>query len=67
MSGYNIAFVLTGSVAGYKACDAISRLVQLGHRVRAVATESALRFVGTATLEGLTGRRVLTDWPRIAT
>jgi phosphopantothenoylcysteine decarboxylase/phosphopantothenate--cysteine ligase len=61
MSGCNIAFVLTGSVAAYKACDAISRLVQLGHRVRAVATESALRFVGAATLEGLTGERVLTD------
>jgi phosphopantothenoylcysteine decarboxylase/phosphopantothenate--cysteine ligase len=60
MSGSNIAFVLTGSIAGYKACDAISRLVQLGHRVRAVATESALRFVGAATLEGLTGERVLT-------
>jgi phosphopantothenoylcysteine decarboxylase/phosphopantothenate--cysteine ligase len=60
MSGSNIAFVLTGSVAGYKACDAISRLVQLGHRVRAVATESALRFVGVATLEGLTGEKVLT-------
>jgi phosphopantothenoylcysteine decarboxylase/phosphopantothenate--cysteine ligase len=59
MSAYNIAFVLTGSIAGYKACDAISRLVQLGHRVRAVATESALRFVGEATLEGLTGERVL--------
>jgi phosphopantothenoylcysteine decarboxylase/phosphopantothenate--cysteine ligase len=60
MSGSNIAFVLTGSIAGYKACDAISRLVQLGHRVRAVATESALRFVGAATLEGLTGEKVLT-------
>jgi phosphopantothenoylcysteine decarboxylase / phosphopantothenate---cysteine ligase len=61
MSGSNIAFVLTGSVAGYKACEALSRLVQLGHRVRAVATESALRFVGVATLEALTGERVLTD------
>jgi phosphopantothenoylcysteine decarboxylase / phosphopantothenate---cysteine ligase len=61
MSGSNIVFVLTGSVAGYKACDAISRLVQLGHRVRTVATESALRFVGAATLEGLTGERVLGD------
>src|SRR5580692_2469431 len=60
MYTYNIAFVLTGSIAGYKACDAISRLVQLGHRVRAVATESALRFVGAATLEGLTGEKVLT-------
>ena len=61
MSGSNIAFVLTGSIAGYKACDAISRLVQRGHRVRTVATESALRFVGPATLEGLTGERVLSD------
>jgi phosphopantothenoylcysteine decarboxylase/phosphopantothenate--cysteine ligase len=60
MSGYNITFVLTGSIAGYKACDAISRLVQRGHRVRTVATDSALRFVGAATLEGLTGQRVLT-------
>lgn len=61
MSGSRIAFVLTGSIAGYKACDAISRLVQLGHSVRAVATNSALRFVGAATLEGLTGERPLTD------
>ena len=61
MSRYNIAFVLTGSVAAYKACDAVSRLVQLGHRVRPVATASALRFVGAATLEGLTGERVLSD------
>jgi phosphopantothenoylcysteine decarboxylase/phosphopantothenate--cysteine ligase len=60
MSGSRIAFVLTGSIACYKACDAISRLVQLGHSVRTVATESALRFVGVATLEGLTGERVLT-------
>jgi phosphopantothenoylcysteine decarboxylase / phosphopantothenate---cysteine ligase len=59
MSGSNVAFILTGSVSGYKACDAISRLVQLGHRVRTVATESALRFIGPATLEGLTGERVL--------
>lgn len=61
MSGSNLLFVLTGSIACYKACDAISRLVQRGHRVRAVATEAALRFVGTATLEGLTGERVGTD------
>ncbi len=60
MSGSNIAFVLTCSIAGYKACEAVSRLVQRGHAVRAVATGSALRFVGEATLEGLTGRPVLT-------
>ena len=61
MSGSNLLFVLTGSIACYKACDAISRLVQRGHRVRAVATEAARRFVGVATLEGLTGQPVATD------
>ena len=59
MSGSNVAFVLTGSIAGYKACDAISRLVQLGHRVRAVATVSALRFVGAATLEAILAQRLV--------
>ncbi len=61
MSGSNILFVLSGSIACYKACDAISRLVQRGHRVRAVVTEAALRFVGAATLEGLTGEKVAVD------
>jgi phosphopantothenoylcysteine decarboxylase / phosphopantothenate---cysteine ligase len=57
----NILFILSGSIAGYKACDAISQLVQRGHRVRCVATEAALRFVGVATLEGLTREKVGTD------
>ncbi|HEY1847779.1 MAG TPA: bifunctional phosphopantothenoylcysteine decarboxylase/phosphopantothenate--cysteine ligase CoaBC [Opitutaceae bacterium] len=61
MSGSRILFIVTGSVSAYKACDAISRLVQRGHTVRTVATESALRFVGAATLEGLTRERVRSD------
>ena len=61
MSGSNLLVVLSGSIACYKACDAISRLVQRGHRVRTVATEAALRFVGATTLEGLTGEKVATD------
>ncbi len=61
MSASNILFILTGSIAGYKACEAVSQLVQRGHRVRTVATPSALRFTGAATLEGLTGTPVLTD------
>jgi phosphopantothenoylcysteine decarboxylase / phosphopantothenate---cysteine ligase len=56
----NLLFILSGSIACYKACDAISQLVQRGHRVRTVATEAALRFVGTATLEGLTREKVAT-------
>lgn len=61
MSGSNILFVLTGSIAGFKACEAISQLVQRGHRVRTVATPAALRFTGAATLEGLTGAAPLSD------
>lgn len=59
--GANLLFILTGSIACYKACDAISQLVQRGHAVRTAATEAALKFVGPATLEGLTREKVATD------
>jgi phosphopantothenoylcysteine decarboxylase/phosphopantothenate--cysteine ligase len=62
MSGSNLLFILTGSIAAYKACDVVSSLVQRGHRVRCVATPSALRFVGPATLEGLTGSPVVGEF-----
>ena len=57
----NILFQLSGSIACYKACTVISKLTQSGHAVQCVATESALRFIGAATLEGLSGRALLTD------
>ena len=57
----NILFQLSGSIACYKACTVISRLAQSGHTVQCVASESALRFIGAATLEGLSGRELLTD------
>ena len=56
-----LLFLLTGSISCYKACFAISRLVQAGIEVRTVATPAALQFVGKATLEGLTGQPVFTD------
>src|SRR5688572_259379 len=61
MSGSNLLFVFTGSIAAYKACEVVSQLVQRGHCVRCVATKSALQFIGPATLEGLTGSPVLTE------
>jgi len=61
MSRSNILFILTGSIAAYKACEVISALVQRGHAVRCVATPAALRFIGPATLEGLTGSPVQAD------
>lgn len=53
-----ILFCLTGSIACFKACSLISKLVQKGFEVQCVATDSALKFVGEATLEGLTGKPV---------
>ncbi|SVC93802.1 uncharacterized protein METZ01_LOCUS346656, partial [marine metagenome] len=35
--------------------------VQEGHEVQTVVTSSALRFIGDATLEGLSGRPVMSD------
>jgi phosphopantothenoylcysteine decarboxylase/phosphopantothenate--cysteine ligase len=61
MSRGNLLFCLTGSIACYKACGAISRLTQEGLEVQTVATAAALRFVGESTLEGLSGRPVFTD------
>lgn len=58
MSTSKILFQLSGSIACFKACSVISSLVKAGHEVEIAATASALKFVGEATLEGLTGRRV---------
>lgn len=56
-----ILFQLSGSIACYKSCDLISKLVQQGHEVRCAVTQEALRFIGLATLEGLSGKSVFTD------
>ena len=53
-----ILFQLSGSISCFKAAQVISQLVQEGHQVQVVASKSALNFVGSATLEGLTGRAV---------
>lgn len=56
-----ILFQLSGSIAAYKACSVISRLVQDGFEVRTACTPGALKFIGAATLEGLTGHPVFSD------
>jgi phosphopantothenoylcysteine decarboxylase len=56
-----LLFLLSGSISCYKACHAISRLTQAKVEVQTVATAGALRFIGAATLEGLTGRPPFTN------
>ena len=50
-----------GGIAAYKSAEVIRRLAALGARVTVTPTEAALRFVGIATFEALSGRAVRTD------
>ncbi|HSK50036.1 MAG TPA: bifunctional phosphopantothenoylcysteine decarboxylase/phosphopantothenate--cysteine ligase CoaBC [Solirubrobacterales bacterium] len=50
---------VSGGIAAYKALE-LARLATLaGHGVRVVTTETAQRFVGAASFEGITGAPVL--------
>ena len=60
MSGSRILLQVTGSIAAFKAAALASMLVDGGFEVQCVASDGGLRFIGEATLEGLTGRPVLT-------
>ena len=51
---------VSGGIAAYKACTVVRQLTEAGHFVRVVPTESALRFVGAATFEALSGNPVHT-------
>ncbi|GGU34016.1 bifunctional phosphopantothenoylcysteine decarboxylase/phosphopantothenate--cysteine ligase CoaBC [Lentzea flava] len=50
-----------GGIAAYKACEVLRRLTESGHSVRVVPTEGALKFVGAATFEALSGQVVTAD------
>jgi phosphopantothenoylcysteine decarboxylase/phosphopantothenate--cysteine ligase len=52
---------LTGGVAAYKAAELARMLIQSGVEVQVVMTQSACRFIGTATMQSLTGKPVFTD------
>ncbi|WP_099022086.1 bifunctional phosphopantothenoylcysteine decarboxylase/phosphopantothenate--cysteine ligase CoaBC [Mycolicibacterium palauense] len=51
---------VAGGIAAYKACSLVRQLTESGHHVRVVPTASALRFVGAATFEALSGHPVHT-------
>ena len=50
-----------GGVAAYKAALVLRLFTEAGHDVRVVPTPSALRFVGAATFEALSGHPVRTE------
>jgi len=49
------------SIAAWKACDLVSKLVQGGHEVDVVMTREAQAFVRPLAFAALTHRRVFTD------
>ncbi len=53
--------MVTGSIAAYKACELTSLLVKNSYKVQVAMTESAKRFIGSSTFEGLSGNSVHSD------
>jgi phosphopantothenoylcysteine decarboxylase/phosphopantothenate--cysteine ligase len=67
LTGKRILLGITGGIAAYKAAELTRLLVKAGADVRVVMTEAATRFIGTATMQALSGQPVGTDlWdPRV--
>ena len=60
LRGLRVALLVSGGIAAYKIVDLASALTQAGCQVRVAMTPSAMRFVGPATFQGVTGHDVLT-------
>ena len=61
LAGARVLLGVTGGIAAYKAAMLARLLVGAGATVDPVLTRGAERFVGPATFEGITGRRVRND------
>lgn len=57
---HEIIIGVSGGIAAYKSAYLVSDLVQSGVGVSVVMTRAAQKFIGAATFQALTGRRVLT-------
>jgi phosphopantothenoylcysteine decarboxylase / phosphopantothenate---cysteine ligase len=56
---------VTGGIAAYRALELARLATKSGHAVRVLMTDSATRFVGAASFEGIVGAPVLTsEWER---
>ena len=53
-------------IAAYKACELLRLFTEAGHDVQVIPTQEALRFVGAATWEALSGHPVSTStWEHV--
>ncbi len=63
--GRRVLLVVSGGIAAYKSAMLSRRLLEAGASIDVILTESAERFVGKVTFEGITGRPVHTSlWQR---
>ncbi len=60
LRGLRLALLVSGGIAAYKLVDLASALAQAGCQVRVAMTQSAARFVGPPSFQGVTGNAVLT-------
>lgn len=64
--GRKLLLGIAGGISAYKSCDLLRRLQDEGFIVDVVPTPASLNFVGKATWEALSGRKVLTDlWSEV--
>jgi len=61
LTGKRILLGVTGGIAAYKAAELVRLLVKAGADVRVAMTEAATRFIGTTTMQALSGQPVWTD------
>lgn len=52
---------ITGGIAAYKAANLIRLFKESGHEVTVLPTQNALKFIGQATLEALSGHNINLD------
>jgi phosphopantothenoylcysteine decarboxylase/phosphopantothenate--cysteine ligase len=66
--GRKLILGVAGGISAYKSCDLLRRLQDEGFIVDVIPTDSSLNFVGKATWQALSGRKVITDlWSDVET
>jgi len=64
--GRKLLLGISGGISAYKSCELLRRLQDEGFIVDVVPTSASLNFVGKATWEALSGRKVVTDlWSEV--
>jgi phosphopantothenoylcysteine decarboxylase/phosphopantothenate--cysteine ligase len=66
--GRKLLLGVSAGISAYKSCELLRRLQDEGFIVDVVPTSASLNFVGKATWEALSGRKVITEfWTEVET